>query len=65
VNAENFMRLVAGAILILAAESAYAHAHLIGFPHQPAAREILLPSSIAALILGAGFVIWGAITERK
>jgi hypothetical protein len=59
------MRLVAGAILILVAELAYAHAHLIGFPHQPAARDVLVPSSVAALIVGTGFVIWGAITERK
>lgn len=59
------MRLVAGAILVLTAESAFAHAHLIGFPYQPAAREILLPASVVSMILGTGFVIWGAISERK
>ncbi|HUY88949.1 MAG TPA: hypothetical protein VMV10_09465 [Pirellulales bacterium] len=59
------MRLVAGAILVLTAESAYAHAHLIGFPYQPAAREVLLPASIISMIVGAGFVVWGAISERK
>lgn len=59
------MRLVTGAILVLAAESAFAHAHLIGFPHQPAVRDILLPASAVLVLLGAGFVIWGAVTERK
>ncbi len=59
------MRLVAGAILILAAESAYAHAHLIGFPHQPSVRDILLPASAALVVTGLGFIVWGVVSERK
>ena len=59
------MRLVAGAVLLLAAESAFAHAYLIGFPHQPTVRDILLPASAVLVVLGAGLLIWGAVSERK
>ncbi|MBS0207160.1 MAG: hypothetical protein JSS49_30155 [Planctomycetes bacterium] len=59
------MRTITGAILILTAEQAFAHAHLIGFPHQIYAQSILIPS--AAVIGFTGFVvlIWGFFSERK
>ena len=59
------MRMVTGAILIAAAEQAFAHAHSISFPHSVFASEVLLPSSLVLLVAGLGFLIWGAITERK
>jgi hypothetical protein len=59
------MRMLTGAILIAAAEQAFAHAHLIGFPHSAFAREVLLPASLVFVLFGLGFLIWGVITERK
>ena len=59
------MRTITGAVLILAAESAFAHAHLIGFPHQPYARDVLLPLSAALGAVGVVFLIWGVVVERK
>jgi len=57
------MRTVTGAILLLAAEQAYAHACLIPFPNQEAAAQVLLPASSVALVLGTVFLIWGIATE--
>jgi hypothetical protein len=59
------MRMLTGAILIAAAEQAFAHAHLIGFPHSAFAREVLLPASLVFVLFGLGFLVWGVITERK
>ena len=59
------MRTITGAILLVAAESAFAHAHLIGFPHQPFARDVLLPVSVVLAVIGLVFLIWGVVTERK
>jgi hypothetical protein len=59
------MRTITGAMLIVAAESAFAHAHLIGFPHQPFARDVLLPASAALAAVGLVFLIWGVVTEKK
>ncbi len=59
------MRTVTGGILILAAEQAFSHAHLIGFPHGIFASQVLLPSSVALLIAGLGFLVWGVVTERS
>jgi len=57
--------MLTGAILIAAAEQAFSHAHLIGFPHSAFAREVLLPTSMVLVFAGLGFLIWGVITERK
>ena len=59
------MRTVTGAILIAAAEQAFSHAHLIGFPHGVFASQVLMPTS--AVVLGAGllFLVWGVLTEPK
>ena len=59
------MRMISGSVLILAAEQAFAHAHLIGFPHHVFAHEVLIPVSITLLLVGVGLLIWGVITERK
>lgn len=59
------MRMVAGSILIAAAEQAFAHAHMIGFPHSVFASEVLVPASLVLLVAGLGFLIWGVVTERK
>jgi hypothetical protein len=59
------MRTVAGAILILAGEQAFSHAHLIPFPHQVYAQMILLPFAAVSTLTGIGFVILGWLSERK
>jgi len=53
------MRMVTGAILIAAAEQAFSHAHLIGFPHSFFASEVLLPTSLVLVVVGLGCLIWG------
>lgn len=60
--------MLCGAILIHAAEQAYAHAWLIGFPHQLHASELLLPASVLLLIAGLAMIlwgIWGDVRERN
>jgi len=59
------MRMLTGAILIASAEQAFSHAHMIGFPHSVFASETLLPTSLVLLVSGLGFLIWGAVTERR
>ena len=59
------MKMLTGALLILAAEQAFSHAHLIGFPHELFVRDVLLPGSLVLAIFGVGFLIWGTVTERK
>jgi hypothetical protein len=62
---ETTMRMVTGAILIAAAEQAFSHAHLIGFPNAVFAGQVLWPTSLVLLVAGLGFLIWGVFTERK
>jgi hypothetical protein len=59
------MRLVTGAILIAAAEQAFAHTHLIGFPNSVFAAEVLLPTSLVLAVVGLGFLLWGVVADRK
>lgn len=59
------MRMVTGAVLIAAAEQAFSHANLIGFPNRAFACEVLYPTSAVLLILGLGFLVWGVVTERR
>jgi len=59
------MRIVAGAVLILAAEQAFANALLVRFPHDAFANQVLLPASGALLLIGAAFLIWGVFTEPR
>ena len=57
------MKLVAGAILLMSAEQAYAHSHLVQFPNHVAASQVLLPASLVFLVLGMLMLIWGLFTE--
>lgn len=59
------MKMVTGAILIAAAEQSFSHAHLIGFPHQVFARDILIPTSLVLATLGVAFLLWGVLTNYK
>lgn len=58
------MRMLTGAILLLTAEQAFAHAHLIGFPHELFAREVLYPASLLLGCCGGGVLVWGLLTDR-
>lgn len=57
------MKLVTGAILLLIAELAYAHTHLMQFPHHEAARGVLIPASVISASLGSLFLLWGIVAE--
>ena len=59
------MRMLTGAILLLTAEQAFAHAHLVGFPNVAFVREVLLPASLVLGLFGFAFLVWGILTERK
>ncbi|HIE98946.1 MAG: hypothetical protein ABGZ23_20950 [Fuerstiella sp.] len=59
------MRMIAGAVLILAAVQAFAHSLSVPFPNQLFAGEVLYPASLALAALGTGFVVWGAISEQS
>ncbi len=59
------MRMLTGAVLLLAAEQAFAHTYLIGFPHQAAASEVLVPASLVLLTLGLTFLVWGLIQDHR
>gem|GEM_PF-1352224 len=59
------MRTITGAILILAAEQAFAHAHLVGFPMQSVASEVLVPSSMVLAVLGIVFLVWGLLADFR
>ncbi len=59
------MRMLTGAILILAAEQAFAHSYLVGFPHQGYVSEVLIPTSLVLGAIGAGFLVWGTIKDQK
>jgi hypothetical protein len=59
------MKLVAGSVILLAAEQAYAHAQLIQFPNHESASNVLVPGSLALLVLGTLLVVWGLLTESR
>lgn len=59
------MRMISGAILILASEQAFAHAHSTPFPNQVLVSEVLVPSSLVLAVLGVVCFIWGAVADRK
>ena len=45
------MRLLTGAVLLLAAEQSFAHAQLIGFPNHDVAADVLMPAAFVFLVL--------------
>lgn len=59
------MRMLTGAVLVAAAEQAFAHAHSTPFPNQVFVNEVLFPTSLVLAAMGVGFLIWGVIVERK
>ena len=59
------MRSLTGAILILAAEQAFSHAFLIGFPHQVYAQTILIPFAAVASLTGLGYLLFGYFRDQK
>ncbi len=59
------MRMITGAILLLAAEQAFAHAYLVGFPHQAFVSQVLTPGSLLLGVIGLVFLIWGLITDHR
>ncbi len=59
------MKLVSGAILFLAAEQAYAHAHLVQFPNHDVASSVLVPGSLVLLVLAVLMFVWGLLTEAR
>lgn len=59
------MRTITGAILILTAEQAFAHAYIVGFPNASLAQDVLVPASGVLGILGVGILIWGIFSDRK
>ncbi len=59
------MKLVAGSVLVLAAEQAYAHAQLVQFPNHESASAVLVPASLVLLVLGLLLFIWALLTEAR
>jgi hypothetical protein len=59
------MKLLTGAIFVLAAEQAYAQAHLIPFPNHEHAAGVLIPASLVLLVLGVLMLLWGLLTESR
>ena len=57
------MKILAGCVLIHAAEQAYAHMNLIQFPNYDTAAQVLLPTSIVILVVGVLLVVWGCVDE--
>jgi len=58
------MKLLSGAILLVGAEQAFAHAQLVQFPNQDAS-SVLIPVSLILLVLGTLLMIWGLLTECR
>lgn len=59
------MKMVSGALLLVAAEQAYAHSKLVQFPNEDAAASVLMPASLVFLTLGTLLIIWGLLTESR
>jgi hypothetical protein len=59
------MKLVSGALLLLAAEQAFAHSQLVPFPAHDDAAHVLIPASVVFLALGTLLLIWGLLTEAR
>lgn len=59
------MRMLTGALLLLGAEQAYAHANLVQFPNHVEARTVLLPAAISMLAIGLILLVWGLLTDHR
>jgi hypothetical protein len=59
------MKMLSGALLLLASEQAYAHANLVQFPNHDSAAQVLYPASLVFLFLGVLLTAWGLLTEAR
>ncbi|MBS0264639.1 MAG: hypothetical protein JSS02_22080 [Planctomycetes bacterium] len=59
------MKLLSGALFLLAAEQAFAHSQLVPFPNHDDAAHVLIPASVVFLTLGTLLVVWGLLTEAR
>lgn len=59
------MKLLSGAVLLVGAEQAYAHALLVQFPNQESAATVLVPASLVLSTLGSILMLWGLLTECR
>lgn len=59
------MKLVSGALLLVGAEQAYAHANLVQFPNYEPAAAVLFPAAVVFLALGMLLFVWGLLTETR
>lgn len=59
------MRSIAGALLILTSEQAFAHAHMANFPNEPRVREVLYPAAGLLLAIGTLLLVWGLYSDRR
>ena len=57
------MRMLTGALLILAAEQAFAHAHLVNFPYDGLVRDVLIPGATVSAVVGLILLVWGLFSE--
>lgn len=59
------MKILSGAIFLVGAEQAFAHAMLVQFPNQSMASAVLIPASVVMLAMGGLLVLWGLWVEMK
>lgn len=59
------MKLLSGAILLLAAEQSFANAQLTQFPNHEDAAAVLVPASVVFLALGSILLAWGLLSEIR
>jgi hypothetical protein len=53
------MRMISGAILVLAAVQAFSSSLSIGFPNAGAAQDVLFPVSLVLAVAGLMLLVWG------
>jgi hypothetical protein len=61
----DIMKMISGALLLIASEQAYAHTQLVQFPNHDAASRTLIPASVVFLALGTLLMVWGLFTESR
>lgn len=59
------MKLLSGAVLLLAAEQAFAHAQLVQFPNHDVAASVLIPACVVFSTVGSLLFVWGLLTETR
>lgn len=59
------MKLVSGAIFLLAAEQAYAHSQLVPFANRDSAVRVFIPAALLLLVIGSILVVWGLLSDGR